>query len=96
MAVMPSCPESYLCDWGGFHALILHGTSSQAAEPPAPREPEGQRTTGDTVTEGSGLQGSTSAKTSGEAGGVTAAGGASVENQEDMADLALVKAPPTD
>lgn len=33
---------------------------------------------------------------SGLTGGVTAAGWASVENQEDMADLALVNAPPTD
>ena len=33
---------------------------------------------------------------SGQAGAETAAGWAKVENQEDMADLALVNAPPTD
>lgn len=33
---------------------------------------------------------------SGQAGAETAAGWARVENQEDMADFALVNAPPTD
>lgn len=43
------------------------------------------------------FQGLTSAAGSGQAGGAFAAAGwASVENQEDMADLALVSAPPTD
>lgn len=43
------------------------------------------------------FQGLASAAGSGQAGGVFAAAGwASVENQEDMADLALVNAPPTD
>lgn len=41
-------------------------------------------------------QGLTSVAGSGQAGAVTTDGWASVENQEDMADLALVKAPPTD
>lgn len=43
-----------------------------------------------------GGHGLTSVAGSGQAGGVTAAGWASVENQEDMADLAVVNAPPTD
>lgn len=41
-------------------------------------------------------QGLSSLAGSGQAGVVVAEGWASVENQDDMADLALVKAPPTD
>lgn len=44
-----------------------------------------------------GIQGLVSAAGPGPVGGVTPAEGwASVENQDDMADLALVRAPPTD
>lgn len=42
------------------------------------------------------FQGLTSVAGSGPAGVVTAGGCDSVENQEDIADLALVNAPPTD
>lgn len=90
-----SCP-----DW--HPANVTPGTSNQGCDGQISRFRlrtilhKNQLSESRGVFQGSGGHGLTSVAGSGQAGGVTAAGWASVENQEDIADLAVVNAPPTD